>query len=300
MIRERFAPSPTGFLHLGHAYSAAVAWTSASARGGRFLLRIEDIDSERCRTEFEQAIYEDLRWLGIKWRPPVVRQSERLPAYALALQQLIDLGICYPCRCSRKDIRQSLSAPQENRLGESSLSNEVYPGICRNRSMLDKTDGDAVRLDLNKAFDCLGGREAVRKLKWLETGPNRDGEQRVDPEFLESIHGDIVLARKFIGTSYHLACVVDDDEQKITCVTRGMDLIDSTPVHRLLQELLRISPPVWYHHELVRDQNGRRLAKRDDARSIRRYREDGYSATEIFELAGLPLSKNFGESIGDA
>ena len=289
MVRERFAPSPTGYLHLGHAYSAALAWRSARFRDGQFLLRIEDIDVERCRAEFEQAIYEDLAWLGISWACPVMRQSERSSAYAAALEKLIDLGICYPCGCSRKDILQSLSAPQENRPGISPLQpNATYPGTCRNRSMQERTDKDAIRIDLKKTFDILGGPSGIRNLEWVETGPEDRGVFRLDPEFLEFFHGDFVLARKFVGTSYHLACVVDDDEQCVTRVTRGMDLIDSTPVHRLLQELLEISPPVWHHHMLVRDEKGKRLAKRDDSRAIRKFRDDGYSPAEIFELSGVP------------
>ena len=288
MVRERFAPSPTGYLHLGHAYSAAVVWKSACSGEGQFLLRIEDIDSERCRTEYEQAIYEDLAWLGMSWQTPVMRQSERMPAYAAALQSLIDLGICYPCRCSRKDISRSLGAPQESRTIASPGQNATYPGTCRKRSMQEWTEKDAIRIDLKKAFDRLGGLSGVRTLAWEETGQERKGEYRVDPELIEHIHGDFVLARKFVGTSYHLACVVDDDDQAITCVTRGLDLFDSTPVHRLLQELLCMNPPVWHHHMLVRDEYGRRLAKRDDARAIRKYREDGFSPSEIFEMSGVP------------
>ncbi|MDE0305541.1 MAG: tRNA glutamyl-Q(34) synthetase GluQRS [Albidovulum sp.] len=289
MIRERFAPSPTGYLHLGHAYSAAIAWRSARSGAGQFLLRIENIDVERCRAEFERAIYEDLAWLGFSWASPVMRQSERSSAYAAALEKLIDLGICYPCGCSRKDIRQSLSAPQENRPGKSPLRpTATYPGTCRSRSMRGKTDEDAIRINLNKAFDLLGGSSSIRNLEWVETGVERKGVHRLDPEFLESLHGDFVLARKFVGTSYHLACVVDDSEQRISRVTRGMDLVDSTPAHRLLQELLGIEPPVWHHHPLVRDENGKRLAKRDDARAIRKFRDDGLCPTEIFKLSGVP------------
>ena len=263
----RFAPSPTGLLHLGHAFSALTAW----GRPGRCLLRIEDIDRPRCRPEFEAAIFEDLRWLGLDWPEPVWRQSDRMEAYAAALQRLIALDVCYPCRCTRAEIRAALSAPQEG------VAADIYPGTCRGRPMADAGPGDAIRLDLARAQALAG------PLQYLEAGPLHPGRHRADASPL----GDVVLARRDIGTSYHIAVVVDDAAQNITEVVRGVDLFEVTPLHRLLQALLELSIPTYYHHGLIRDDQGRRLAKRDDARAIRRYREDGASPADVAALVGL-------------
>ncbi len=263
----RFAPSPTGLLHLGHAFSALTAW----GRPGRCLLRIEDIDRPRCRPEFEAAIFEDLRWLGLDWPEPVWRQSDRMEAYAAALQRLIALDVCYPCRCTRAEIRAALSAPQEG------VAADIYPGTCRGRPMADAGPGDAIRLDLARAQALAG------PLQYLEAGPLHPGRHQADASPL----GDVVLARRDIGTSYHIAVVVDDAAQSITEVVRGVDLFEVTPLHRLLQALLELSIPTYYHHGLIRDDQGRRLAKRDDARAIRRYREDGASPADVAALVGL-------------
>ena len=253
----RFAPSPTGYLHLGHAFSALIAW----GRPGRCLLRIEDIDRPRCRPEFEAAIAEDLRWLGLRWPEPVWRQSDRMGHYAAALDRLIALGVCYPCRCTRAEIRAALSAPQEG------ASAPAYPGTCRGRSMAEAGPNDAIRLDLHRALALAG------PVGFSETGPL----------------GDVVLARRDIGTSYHIAVVVDDAAQGITEVVRGADLFEATPLHRLLQALLELREPSYHHHALIRDADGRRLAKRDDARAIRRYRADGATPAEVAALVGLRL-----------
>ena len=267
----RFAPSPTGLLHLGHAFSALTA-----AASGRFLLRIEDIDRDRCRPEFEAAIFEDLAWLGLDWPRPVLRQSERLPAYRAALARLAPLS--YPCRCRRGDIRAALSAPQEGALpaGPDGL---IYPGTCRHRPLSEAGPGDVIRLDAARAFDALGDAE----IAFLDAGT----PQRMDRAgFLAGI-GDVILSRRGMGTSYHLAVVVDDAAQGITCVTRGRDLFASTFIHVLLQRLLGLPTPAYLHHRLIRDAGGRRLAKRDDARALRAFRAEGATPGDIRRMVGL-------------
>lgn len=280
MIIERFAPSPTGLLHLGHAYSALLTWDAVIKNKGKFLLRIEDIDQPRCKPEFEQSIYDDLAWLGLSWSPPVMRQSDRLPAYNAALQKLIDLDLCYPCNCTRKDITQAMSAPQED--VAYGPDGPIYPGICRDRSINERTETDAIRLNMRKAIAGI-----PRTLTYTEIGVETPETIKINTEKLLSEVGDIVLARKDIGTSYHLSVVVDDADQGITHITRGRDLIPATPVHRLLQELLGLPTPIYRHHKLIRDENGKRLAKRYDAMAIRKYRNDGASPQDIREMVGL-------------
>lgn len=273
----RFAPSPTGLLHLGHAFSALSAWDRAKAAGGQFLLRIEDIDTPRCRPEFEQAIYDDLHWLGLAWPEPVMRQSDRLPAYAAALETLTALGVTYPCSCTRADIRAALSAPQEGH----GPDGPVYPGTCRGRSMNKRGPDEAIRLDMAKAMALSG------PLSFTETGPAFAGVHSFSAtEMVETI-GDVVLARRDIGTSYHLAVVVDDAAQGITEVVRGADLSPATPIHVLLQRLLALPTPLYHHHLLIRDDSGKRLAKRDDARAIRTYRDQGLTPADIRRMVGL-------------
>lgn len=269
----RFAPSPTGYLHLGHAYSALTAW----GRPGTCLLRIEDIDRPRCRPEFEAAILEDLRWLGLRWPAPVWRQSGRLAHYAAALDRLVALDVCYPCRCTRAEIRAALSAPQEGAVVP------PYPGTCRGRRMADAAAGDAIRLDLARALALAG------PVAFTETGPLHPGRHAPAPDRMAVDFGDVVLARRDIGTSYHIAVVVDDAAQGITEVVRGVDLFDVTPLHRLLQRLLGLAAPVWHHHALIRDAAGRRLAKRDDARAIRTLRDAGATPAEVAAMVGLTL-----------
>lgn len=263
----RFAPSPTGYLHLGHAFSALTAW----GRPGRCLLRIEDIDRTRCRPAFEQAILEDLRWLGLDWPDPVWRQSTRGPHYAAALARLVALGLCYPCRCTRAEIRAALSAPQEG------TTPDVYPGTCRGRPMAEAGPGDAIRLDVARAQALAG------PLAFTDTGPVQPGRHSADATAL----GDVVLARRDIGTSYHIAVVVDDAAQGVTEVVRGADLLGVTPLHRLLQHHLGLPEPAFHHHALVRDDTGRRLAKRDNARALRTLRADGATPADVARMVGL-------------
>lgn len=274
----RFAPSPTGLLHLGHAYAALVAHREAGH--GRFLLRIEDIDRDRCKPEFETAIFEDLHWLGLDWPLPVMRQSDRMAAYRDALTRLAPLS--YPCRCRRGDIRAALSAPQEGALpaGPDGL---IYPGTCRHRTMAEAGLDDVIRLDAARAFDVLGlDRLSFHDRQIL---PGEDHSLTRD-QFCDGI-GDVILARRGMGTSYHLAVVVDDAAQGINLVTRGKDLFDSTYIHLLLQKLLQLPTPDYLHHRLIRDDAGKRLAKRDDARAIRSFRQDGATPSDIRQLLGL-------------
>jgi glutamyl-Q tRNA(Asp) synthetase len=277
----RFAPSPTGLLHLGHAFSALTAWDAAQAAGGEFLLRIEDTDQARARAEYEAAIYEDLAWLGLSWPEPVWRQSERLDVYEAALERLAGLGVTYPCCCTRADIRAALSAPQETET-YSPQHGAVYPGTCRGRAMAACGPGDAIRLDLDRALTLLEGQA----LTWRETGPGHAGTCTLDPEAMRRHIGDVVLGRKDIGAAaYHLSVVVDDAGQGVTHIVRGEDLFEATPIHRLLQALLELPVPVWHHHPLVRDEAGKRLAKRDDARAIRAYREAGHTPEDVRRMA---------------
>lgn len=276
----RFAPSPTGPLHLGHAYAALVA--ASLAAPGRFLLRIEDIDQSRCRPEYEAMIAEDLHWLGLGWPLPVMRQSDRLPAYRAALDRLAALGLTYPCHCRRADIRAALSAPQEGApvIGP---DGPVYPGTCRHRSMAEAGPGDAIRLNAAAALAHLNLGEIAFEDENIAPGIPR---RLSAADFVAGV-GDVVLARRGMGTSYHLSVVVDDAAQGITLVTRGKDLLDSTHIHVLLQRLLDLPVPRYHHHRLIRDAAGKRLAKRDDARALRLYRAEGATPADIRRMLGL-------------
>ena len=243
--RTRFAPSPTGPLHLGHACSALLAYGRAQTFGGQFLLRIEDIDQSRCRPEYEAQIYEDLHWLGLSWPAPVLRQSTRLPAYRAALDRLVALGLCYPCACRRADIRAALSAPQEGAPlhGPDGL---IYPGTCRHRPMSDADASDSIRLNMAAALDHLG-----HVPDFTESGPLFAGVHRKTVDEMLTGIGDVILARRDMGTSYHLSVVVDDAEQGITEVVRGADLFDATHIHVLLQSLLNLPRPGYFHHHAM-------------------------------------------------
>ncbi len=270
-VVTRFAPSPTGPLHLGHAYAAILA----AQRGDRFVLRIEDIDRPRCRPEYETALYDDLHWLGLTWETPVLRQSDRQPAYEAALVRLYDLGVTYHCTCTRADIKAAISAPQEGS-PPSGPDGPVYPGTCRN---LGHGSG-AVRLNLQMAMDLIG------PVRFHDTG-TRAGLHHHDAKAMIESTGDIVLARRDIGTAYHLAVVVDDAAQGVTEVTRGQDLFDATAVQVVLQRLLALPTPAYHHHRLIRDDQGKRLAKRDDARALARYRAEGATPLDIRRMVGL-------------
>ena len=273
----RFAPSPTGLLHLGHARSALEGWSAAQAGGGRFLLRIEDIDASRCREEFVAAIEEDLAWLGLDWELPVRRQSRHMADYRGALDALAGLGLIYPCFCTRQDIQREIAGAASAPHGP---DGPLYPGTCRKRSAVERAqriasgEAYALRLDTAAALARTGG------LRWHD---DRVGPVEADPASL----GDVVLARKDTPTSYHLAVTVDDHLQGITLVTRGVDLFHATHVHRLLQALLGFATPRYRHHELLTDGTGRRLAKRDRAQTLRALREEGRDPAEIRTQLGF-------------
>ncbi|MEX2009527.1 MAG: tRNA glutamyl-Q(34) synthetase GluQRS [Dongiaceae bacterium] len=277
MVVTRFAPSPTGYLHLGHALSALTGWRAARAAGGRFLLRIEDIDAGRCRPDFEAAIYEDLAWLGLDWERPVRRQSEHLADYAAALERLRDLGVVYPCFCTRREIAAEIAAAGRAPHG---AEGPVYPGTCRWLSPADRgariAVGDAygLRLDAGRAHGLVG------TLSWQEQA---QGAVAVEPQLL----GDVVLARKDAPASYHLAVALDDHVQGVTLVTRGRDLFSATHVHRLLQALLGLAAPAYHHHVLLTNEAGERLAKRDAAASLRSLRAAGAAPAAGRGMAGF-------------
>jgi glutamyl-Q tRNA(Asp) synthetase len=272
----RFAPSPSGALHLGHAYAALFAWRHAGTDPARFRLRIEDIDSGRSRPEHEAAIHEDLAWLGIETREPVLRQSERAAAYRTALERLDAAGLLYPCFCTRGAIRAEIEAagvaPHLRRAGP---DGPLYPGTCRDlsdderHSRVAAGKAYALRLDVARAAAATG------PLTWTDRAR---GEQLAAPE----VFGDIVLSRKDVAASYHLAVTVDDAAQGVTLVTRAEDLLPATHLHRLLQALLKLPVPLWHHHPLLTNDKGRRLAKRDRAQSLRSLREAGVSPAEIW------------------
>ncbi len=251
----------------------------AKRAGGVFHLRIDDIDQTRSRPEWEEQIYEDLAWLGLSWTQPVWRQSDRLPRYRKALETLWDMGLLYPCTCSRADVKAAVSAPQEG-VPTHGPDGLIYPGTCRTST---PTKGP-----LPKAVLRLNMARAERAISFVETGKGPNGETgRIEPKNLARVVGDVVLARKDMGASYHLAIVVDDAEQKITHVIRGEDLFEATQIHVLLQKLLGLPTPIYQHHHLIRDEAGKRLAKRDDARALATYRKAGKSAEDIRMMIGL-------------
>ena len=276
MLATRFAPSPTGWLHLGHAFSALTGWYAARAAGGVFRVRIEDIDRGRCRPEFDRAILEDLAWLGIDWDGAVRRQSQHMDVYAAALGRLGQAGVLYPCFCTRREIRDEVARIQDAPHGP---DGPIYPGTCRTltagdrRRKMEQGLAYALRLDVAKAVQMTG------PLRWQDL---LAGTQRAEP----GLFGDIVLARKDTPASYHLCVTVDDALQGMTLVTRGQDLAMATHVHRLLQALLNLPVPAYLHHGLLVDGAGRRLAKRVDSLSIRAMRQAGHTPAEVRAMAG--------------
>jgi glutamyl-Q tRNA(Asp) synthetase len=272
----RFAPSPTGHLHLGHVYSASLAREAAKKSGGAFLLRIEDIDVGRCRSEYEQGIYEDLSWLGFNWEEPVRRQSDHLQDYAELVSRLHDRELLYPCFCTRKEIAaeiaHSTSAPH-------GPEGSVYPGICRDMSAddqqrnYDKGKAYALRLNMVKAiaqFDLTALRFHEQDKGYIQCNP--------------APFGDIILARKDTPTSYHLSATFDDAIQGVNHIVRGQDLFPSTHIHRLIQALLGLPTPSYFHHGLISDGKGRRLSKRDKDATIKSLREHGYQPEDVRKM----------------
>jgi glutamyl-Q tRNA(Asp) synthetase len=281
MIVTRFAPSPTGLLHLGHAFSALTAYEFAT--GGRFILRIEDIDQTRSRDEFIAAIDEDLTWLGLKWEKPVRRQSRHLADYEEALERLDTRGLLYPCFCTRTEIAEEIARSAAAPHGP---EGPIYPGTCRTiseskgQSRIKRGEPYALRLDVAAAKEMAG------VLKFQEWGAGPDGEngdQRAQPELL----GDVVLARKDMPASYHLAVVVDDAKQGMTLVVRGNDLFHATHIQRLLQWLLGLPTPAYQHHPLILDAEGKKFSKRDQAVTLRALREGGATPRDVRRMVGL-------------
>lgn len=271
----RFAPSPTGYLHLGHAFSALTAFEAARAAGGRFLLRIEDIDQGRARPEFEAAIFEDLAWLGVEWETPVRRQSEHMGDYEGALRTLIERQLVYRCFRTRKEIAEAIaSAPHGD--AEEPFRGEALPPE-EEAAKLAAGEAFAWRLSLKKARAALGPGYFALVFE-DETGPVRAEPER---------HGDVVLARKDFGASYHLASVWDDALQGVTHVIRGEDLREAAHLHVLLQKLLELPQPVYRHHRLILGDDGKRLAKRDRAATLRELRESGKTPADVRTLVGL-------------
>lgn len=278
----RFAPSPTGPLHLGHAYSAILAHDMAKHVNGSFILRMDDIDRVRSKPAFELQAIDDLHWLGLRWPEPILKQSRSGVRFKSALDQLIAKDLLYPCSCSRSDIAAAANAPQEG-VPTHGPDGRIYPGTCRHRRMEDFSDGDAIRLNIERAVQHIGPLP-----RYTETGERYRGEIQLATEDLITTIGDFAVARRDMAAAYHLAVVVDDHAQNITHVIRGEDLFEATRIHVLLYHLLGLPVPVYHHHRLIRDADGKRLAKRDDARAISKYRADGASPNDIRRLVGLP------------
>ncbi|MEK1886547.1 MAG: tRNA glutamyl-Q(34) synthetase GluQRS [Phyllobacterium sp.] len=282
----RFAPSPNGYLHLGHAYSALLNQKMARDVGGRLLLRMEDIDRDRCSPELEAAMLEDLRWLGMTWEGPVRRQSEHFPVYREALERLTAMGLVYPAFMTRGEVKRTTEASEQGIEGwprdpDGAL---LYPPGDRHLSDVEQArriaDGGepyALRLDNDRALDTIQGT-----LSWEEDIP-RHGIVEARPQDW----GDVVIARKDIPTSYHLSVVIDDALQGVTHVVRGKDLFHSTSVHRLLQHLLGIDPPIYHHHELILDHDGEKLSKSRKDTSLRELRHAGTTRQQIVDMVGL-------------
>ena len=276
-LTTRFAPSPTGYMHLGHAYSALVGFRAAREGGGGFLLRIEDIDRARTRTAFEHGIYKDLAWLGIDWDGPVRRQSEHIGDYAAALDELGRLGVLYPCFCTDAEVRAEIARAD---VAPHGLDGPNYPGTCRRLGRAERNrrvragKGHALRLDAARAAEAAGA------LNWTDA---KAGVVEADP----LAAGDVVLARKDIPTSYHIAVTVDDHLQRVTHVIRGWDLFHATHLHRVLQALLGLRTPLYQHHPMITDPNGLRLAKRNRAVTLRSLRNGGKTPDDIRHMIGL-------------
>lgn len=273
MIVTRFAPSPTGRLHLGHAFSAIRAHDFARERGGRFLLRIEDIDGTRSRREHVETILRDLEWLGLGWDDEIVFQSHRLTLYEAALERLRTAGLIYPCFCTRADIAASVSAPHGS-------DGPIYPGICRGLVAPDLSRPHCWRIDMAKALAALAG-----PLSFADSG-----RSAIPADPLS--HGDVVLARKDAPASYHLAVTIDDAAQGVTDIMRGADLFAATHVHRLLQALLDLPVPRYHHHALLTGPDGQRLAKRHGAPTLVALREagaDGPALADTLRRGELPI-----------
>ncbi len=276
-IVTRFAPSPTGRLHLGHAYSALFAEAAARQSNGRFLLRIEDIDPARCRPEFEQGILEDLAWLGLQWETPVRRQSDHLGDYRAALERLESVGLLYPCFCSRKEIQAEIARAVVAPHGP---EGPLYPGTCRALSASERKSRISLGRPYALRLDVAAGLARTGPLTWQDLDR---GVILAEPQLL----GDVVLGRRDAPASYHLAVTLDDDLQGVNLVTRGEDLLAATHVHRLLQSLLDLATPAYRHHRLLTNDKGERLAKRDGAMTLAALRQAGHTPAEVRAMTGF-------------
>ena len=284
----RFAPSPNGYLHLGHAYSALLNFDLARQAGGRLLLRIEDIDAARCRPEYETAIYEDLAWLGLAWETPVRRQSEHFSAYREAIGKLSAQGLIYPSFESRADIARLVEAREKDGPWPRDPDGApLYPGTAKSLSSSERQQRMASGAPFALRLDMAAAIARAGHLSWKEQGAGpagEIGEVTARPE----AWGDVILARKETPTSYHLSVVIDDALQGVTDIVRGEDLFWSTSVHRLLQQLLDLPQPVYRHHRLVRDEAGQKLSKSTQATGLRELRAAGATPTKIRQLVGMP------------
>ncbi|HZS63637.1 MAG TPA: tRNA glutamyl-Q(34) synthetase GluQRS [Xanthobacteraceae bacterium] len=283
----RFAPSPNGYLHLGHAYSALLNFDMARTSGGRFLLRIEDVDTTRCRPEFESAIYEDLAWLGIEWEMPVRRQSDHLDDYRLAIARLENLGLVYPSFESRADIARFVAAREaQGSWPRDPDGTPLYPGTSKQLTPEERISRIAAGTPYALRLDMQAAMNGAMPLAWTETGAGPRGESGAVTA-QPGAWGDVVLARRDTPTSYHLSVVVDDAAQGISHVVRGQDLFWSTSLHRLLQAVLGLPPPTYHHHRLLLDRDGRKLAKSSRSTGLRELRSQGRTPADIRRLVGL-------------
>lgn len=291
-FKTRFAPSPNGWLHLGHAYSALMGARDAAAAGGEFLLRIEDIDVGRARPHFVDGIYQDLEWLGLSWPEPVMVQSERFAVYDEALKKLRDAELVYPCWATRREIHAALQDKYADKKDwpRDPDGAPLYPGLYRNmaeseqKRLMWEGDSYAWRLDMQKAL-ALAEEKSPDPLSYTELGGGTPARLPLNP----AAYGDVVLARKDVPTSYHLAVVIDDAAQGISQVTRGQDLAPATAIHRLLQVLLDLPAPCYHHHRLVRDTSGRRLSKQAGDSGFRDLRQQGVSRAKVLALLPPPI-----------
>jgi len=294
--KTRFAPSPNGKLHLGHAFSAIVSEKVAKKFNGKFLVRIEDIDIGRSSIKNEQSIFEDLNWLGLKYEKEIRKQSKHFSLYETYLKKLRDLDLIYPCWASRTEIKKFISK-KNIKLNNWPIDPDgqyIYPGIYKEispaqRSGLMLSGKDfSWRLDMEKAI-CFAEEKVKSKIFFNEIGLEPIGSRKAEP----NLFGDIIIARKDVPTSYHLSVIVDDSEQNITIITRGLDIYPATSIHRLLQIILNLPEPEWFHHNLIRDNDGVKLSKSSQSTSLEYYRKKGFSKKEIIkrinDLESFPL-----------